>query len=116
MESGESDADEPDYQVIEGDFAVVKFVLAKSRSVHYIAQVDVIDGDKCEGVFLRREFSRHQTISTFMFNDKDEASFPKKDIIRKLPEPQQLGSTACRAGKFTFPCDFTRWDFHSSLY
>ena len=80
MESGESDADEPDYQVIEGDFAVVKFVLAKSRIVHYIARVDVIDGDECEGV--------HQTISTFMINDKDEASFPKKDIIRKLPEPQ----------------------------
>ena len=86
--SGESDADEPDYQVIEGDFAVVKSVLAKSRNVHYIARVDVIDGDECEGVFLRREFSRHQTISTFMINDKDEASFPKKDIIRKLPEPQ----------------------------
>ena len=91
-------------------------MLAKSRIVHYIARVHVIDGDECEGVFLRREFSRHQTISTFMINDKDEASFPKKDIIRKLPEPQQLGGTARRAGKFTFPCDFTRWDFHSSLY
>ena len=53
---------------------------SKSRIVHYIARVDVIDGDECEGV--------HQTISTFMINDKDEASFPKKDIIRKLPEPQ----------------------------
>ena len=37
MESGESDNNEPDYQVIEGDFAVVKLVLAKSRNVHYIA-------------------------------------------------------------------------------
>ena len=52
MESGESDADESDYQVIEGDIAIVKFVLAKSRIVHYIAWVDVIDGNEYEGVFL----------------------------------------------------------------
>ncbi|KAK6168029.1 hypothetical protein SNE40_004071 [Patella caerulea] len=116
MESSESDADEPDYEVVEGDFAVVKFVSAKSRIVHYIARVDIIDGDECEGVFLQREFNRNQTMPTFMINNKDEGAFPKTDIVKKLPDPIQLGGTAHRPGKLTFPCDFTRWDFHSSLY
>ena len=40
-ESGDSDVDDIDYEVIGGGFAVVKFRLAKkSRCVHYIARVD----------------------------------------------------------------------------
>ncbi|XP_041377445.1 uncharacterized protein LOC121389863 [Gigantopelta aegis] len=115
-ESGDSDVDDLDCEIIEGDFAVVKFESAKSRIVHYIARIDVIDGNVCEGVFLKREFSRQQTTPTFCINNNDNASFPKNDIIKKLPAPKQLGGTARRAGKFSFPCDFTLWDFHSSLY
>ena len=33
---GDSDSDNPDYEIIEGDFVVVKFKSAKSRIVHYI--------------------------------------------------------------------------------
>ena len=117
FDSEDSDTDNDfNDEIIEGDFVVVKFQSVKSRFVHYIARIDVIDGDECEGVFLQREFSRVQTKPTFIINESDVSSFPKNDIIKKLPVPQLLGGTARRASKLTFPCNFMRWDFHSSLY
>ena len=117
FDSEDSDTDNDfNDEIIEGDFVVVKFQSVKSRFVHYIARIDVIDGDECEGVFLQREFSRVQMKPTFIINESDVSSFPKNDIIKKLPVPQLLGGTARRASKLTFPCNFMRWDFHSSLY
>ena len=39
----------------------------------YIARIDIIDGDECEGVFLKWEFSRQQTTPTFLINENDNA-------------------------------------------
>ena len=53
FDSEDSDTDNDfNDEIIEGDFVVVKFQSVKSRFVHYIARIDVIDGDECEGVFL----------------------------------------------------------------
>jgi hypothetical protein len=112
----DSDYDFQDNEIIEGDFVVVKFVSGKSRVEHHIARVDVVDGEECEGVFLQRQGSLQQVTPTFVLNEKDDASFPKTDIILKLPVPKMVGGTARLAGKFKFNCDFTQWEFHSTLH
>ena len=44
-----------DFNIIEGDLVVVKLA-GKSRFIHYIARVDILNGEdfKYEGVFLQK--------------------------------------------------------------
>jgi hypothetical protein len=101
-----------DTDIMEGDFVVVR-IAGKSRIVNYIARVDVIDNDteEYEGVFLKKVPNR--AISgdiIFIPNPDDSASFPKKDILSKLPQPKSIGGSARRSCQLMFKCDLSKWD------
>jgi len=115
-DSSDADIISEHEEYMEGDFVVVKLCSAKSRIVHYIARIDTIENNECEGVFLKRENSLVHGTSVFVINKNDEASFSEDDIIMKLPAPHQIGGTVRREEKLTFSCDFSRWDFFTSFY
>ena len=101
-----------DYQlnVMEGDYVIVKYA-GKSRIVHHIAHVDVIDGDDVEGTFLRRVLGRARIgHTTFVLNPEDEASFPRDDIVKKLSTPTRVGGTSRHSNQIKFPCNLDKWD------
>ena len=102
-----SDADD----IIEGDFVIVQS-RGKSRVVYYIAHVDVVDGDEYEGFFLQRMSGKVATDATHKFipNTEDTASFPKSDIVRKLPQPKVIGGSARRSTQLVFKCNLIRWN------
>lgn len=109
----ESDTAEFDStEIIEGDFVVVK-VAGKSRIVHYIARVDEIDFDECQGIFLQKVKGRvGSENSLFIPNPEDEASFSKDDIVHKLPEPKMVGGSMKRQGHLSFPCALKQWNLN----
>ena len=80
-----------DDEIIGGDFVVVRLQSVKSRFVHYIARIDSVHNDECEGNFLQKELHNLQAVTStpiFVIREEDKASFPKTDIIRKLPPPK----------------------------
>uniref|UniRef100_A0AAZ1XKP8 HTH psq-type domain-containing protein n=1 Tax=Oreochromis aureus TaxID=47969 RepID=A0AAZ1XKP8_OREAU len=91
-ESSSDERSEPDVSdLVVGDFVIVRFA-SKSRSHHYIGLVDSFADNEVSARFLRR--IRGITSSkkpTFVFKENDEASFPRKDVLKKLPQPQQAG-------------------------
>ena len=102
FEGEESDA-------IEGDFVVVK-VAGKSRTVYYIARVDVVDGDDFEGVFLKKVAGKVDSEEiSFVPNVVDPAYFSKEDIICKLPQPKTTGGSARRSCQLIFRCKLDKW-------
>lgn len=107
----ESDVDsDGDMDIIEGDFVVVKCA-GKSRFVHYIARVDVLNGEEFqfEGVFLQKVAGKVGTDPVFVPNPDDEAGFELEDIVRKLPQPKSVGSSARCSGQLVFKTDLSRW-------
>jgi len=110
-ESSSDERSEPDVSdLVVGDFVIVKFA-SKCRSHHYIGLVDSLAGNEVSARFLRR--IRGITDSkkpTFAFKEKDEASFPRSDVLKKLPQPQKAGGTARREQQFIFPCDLDSWN------
>ena len=98
-------------EIIEGDFVIVK-ICGKSRVVYYIARVDVVDGDEYEGIFLQRMSGKVATdaIQIFIQNTEDTASFPKSDIVRKLPQPKIIGGSARRSAQLSFKCNLSEWN------
>ena len=78
-----------------------------------MAQIDAMDEDEFEGVFLKRESSLRQNAFVFVINENDEASFSKKDVVMKLSVHRQVGGAA---KKFMFSCDFSNCNFFSSFY
>lgn len=95
--------------IMEGDFVVVK-VDGKSRSVHYIARIDVIDGKEYEGIFLQKVPGRVDSEeATFVPNPDDEAFFPEEDIVYKLPQPKSAGGSSRRSGHLVFKCSLDKW-------
>lgn len=110
-ESSSDERSEPDVSdLVVGDFVIVKFA-SKCRSHHYIGLVDSLTGNEVSARFLRR--IRGITGSkkpTFAFKEKDEASFPRSDVLKKLPQPQKAGGTARREQQFIFPCNLDSWN------
>ena len=90
--SDDSDVDDDQEDIIEGDFVIVK-VHGKTRTMHYIARVDGFDADKYEGVFLRRVLSRNDDRATFVVDTEDEALWLREDIAKKLPTPTVSGTS-----------------------
>ena len=105
--SDDSDVDDDQEDIIEGDFVVVK-VHGKTRTMHYIARVDGFDGDEYEGVFLRRVLIRNDDRATFVVDTEDEALWLREDIAKKLPIPTVSGTS--RRSQFQFRCNLDKWD------
>ena len=105
-----SDAEEmSEDEIIEGDFVVLK-VEGKSREVHYIARIDVVDGDEFEGIFLQKMSEKLQSEqSIFIINSSDQASFMRRDIVKKLPKPKIVGGSARRSCQLMFNCNLSKW-------
>jgi len=105
----ESDDAIDEMDMMEGDFVVVK-VAGKSRFVHYIARIDVIDGKEYEGVFLQKVPGRVDSEdTTFVPNSADEACFTEEDIVYKLPQPKSVGGSRRRSGHLVFKCKLDKW-------
>ena len=47
--------------------------------------------------------------AVFITNQNDEASFPRDDVIHKLPKPTILGGSARRKCQITFNCNLEKW-------
>ena len=90
-----------DEDCIEGDFAIVK-VNGKGRVKHFIACIDAIDDEdqSYEGVFLKETASKTGKDNPIFV--VDEASFPKSDVILKLPASKFIGGSARRNGHLCF--------------
>lgn len=106
----ESDDAVDEMDIMEGDFVVVK-VAGKSRSVHYIARIDVIDGKEYEGIFLQKVPCRADSEeTTFIPDPTDEVYyFPEEDIVYKLPQPKSAGGSRRRSGHLVFKCNLEKW-------
>jgi hypothetical protein len=106
----ESDDAVDEMDIMEGDFVVVK-VAGKSRSVHYIARIDVIDGKEYEGIFLQKVPGRADSEeTTFIPDPTDEVYyFPEEDIVYKLPQPKSAGGSRRRSGHLVFKCNLEKW-------
>lgn len=107
--------DESDYEIddtdrMEGDFVVVK-VAGKSRTVNYIARIDVIDGKEYEGIFLQKVPGRVDAEeTTFIPSPADETYFfTEEDIVSKLPQPTIAGGSRRRMGNLVFNCNLEKW-------
>ena len=106
----ESDDATDEMDIMEGDFVVVK-VAGKSRFVHYIARIDVIDGKEYEGIFLQKVPGRVDSEdTTFVPNTDDEACFTEEDIVYKLPQPKSVGGSRRRSGHLVFKCNLDKWN------
>ena len=104
----DSDVDSP---IIEGDFVVVRCA-GKSRFVHYIARVDILNGEEFEfeGVFLQKVAGKVGTDKpVFVPNPNDEAGFNREDAMHKLPQPKSVGSSTRCSGQLVFNCDLSVW-------
>ena len=103
---------ESDDETIEGDFVVVKLPSGKGRQLHFIARVNVIDGDELEGVFLKRVAanSSYGGKPAFVIDQDDEASFPRQDVVQKLPTPTSLSGSLRKSLQLVFPCNLSKWE------
>uniref|UniRef100_A0A3B4XFV9 Zgc:113274 n=1 Tax=Seriola lalandi dorsalis TaxID=1841481 RepID=A0A3B4XFV9_SERLL len=80
-------------------------------SYHYIGLVDSLAGNEVRARFIRR--IRGITGSkkpTFAFKENNEASVPRSDVLKKLPQPQKVGGTARREQQFVFLCNLDSWN------
>ena len=107
VESDEVSEDSDD-EIIEGDFVVVR-VEGKSREVRYIAQVDVLDNEELEGVFLKKVPQPVGHKPVFILNENDFASFQRKDVVVKLPDPVKNSGSTRKSNQLVFPVDVTMW-------
>lgn len=104
----DSDLDRP---ITEGDFVVVKCA-GKSRFVHYIARVDIINGEdfQFEGVFLQKVAGKvGMDKPVFVPNPLHKAGFNQEDVVHKLPQPKSVFSSARCSGQLVFNCDLSVW-------
>ena len=94
----------------KGDFVLVKF--SGERKMHYyVGLVECLDDTKeeCEGRFLKKgKIDEKSQQPTFTFNDGDECSFPKSDIIILLPHPIVIEETK-RYKRYLFPLNLKAW-------
>lgn len=75
-------------------------------SYNYIGLVESLEGNDVSARFLRSiRGSSGSEKPTFAFKEKDEASFPLSEVLRKLPQPQKAGGPAKREQQITFPCN-----------
>ena len=100
--------EESDDEVIKGDFVVVKME-GKSREIRYIAQVDTIDGDEFEDIFLKKVPQIAGYVPVFIINKTDIAAFQWNDVIAKLPEPVKNTKSTRKCNQLVFPVDTTHW-------
>ena len=95
---------DPTSPILIGDFVVVKF-MGKTGSRYCIGLIENIDEDDVEARFLHKiPANKNCEKATFAFKEKDERSFPRLDVIAKLPQPIKLGGTARREHHYIFPC------------
>ena len=107
--------------IIEGDFVVV-MVKGKSRSLNYIARVDIcmdvvaFGGTSAnanlleyEGTFLKRLPTKDESEVIFTISDCC-SSFVKEDILTKLPTPKVAGESVCRGTQVKFETNLSRWN------
>uniref|UniRef100_A0A4W6C0P6 Zgc:113274 n=1 Tax=Lates calcarifer TaxID=8187 RepID=A0A4W6C0P6_LATCA len=94
-ESSSDERSEPDVlDLVVGDFVIVKFV-SKCIIHLYIGLVDSLEGNEVSARFLRRiRAITGNKKPTFAFKEKDEASFPRSDVLKRLPQLQTAGGTA----------------------
>ena len=105
-----SEAPSEDEECIERDFVVVK-VCGKYRFKHFIARIDIVDGDDYEGVFLKRIASRTGIESSIFVPDPDdEAAFGKEDVVWKLLQPRSVGGLARTSCQLLFKTDLSQWN------
>lgn len=92
-----------------GDYVLVQFA-GKSKIHYYVGVIENTDGDELEGSFMRKgKTDPFLGKPMFFFKFKDECSFPKEDVVRKLPKPTTVGGTARKAKHFVFPCSLDMW-------
>ena len=80
--------------------------------MRFIARVDVIDGYELEGVFLKKvagNFS-YGGKPAFVIDQDDEASFPRQDVVQKLPTPTSLSGSLRKSMQLVFPCNLSKWN------
>ena len=101
-------------QFIEGDYVIVK-VPGKSRTLRFIARIDVVEDKEDDGVFLQKVSSRvsndEDTDITFILNENDCGAFTANDIMCKLPQPKMVGGSARKANQLKFACDLAEHGF-----
>ena len=96
--------------ITKGDFVIVK-CCGKSRFVHYIARVDMLNGEELqfEGVFLQKVAGKVGVDNpVFVPNPSDE----QEDVMHKLPQPKSVGSSARCFGQLMFNCDLSLWQLN----
>lgn len=65
-----------------------------------------LDGNEVNARFLQRiRDSTGKKKPAFAFKKNDKGSFPRSDVLKKLPQPQRVGGTARREQQFIFPCN-----------
>jgi len=82
------DGDIIDFDIIEGDFVIVK-VEGKSIAVNVGARIDSKDDIEYEGVLLKKAPTKDPTDRPyFIIKEEDKDSFMKEDIVVKLSNPE----------------------------
>ena len=98
--------------ISECDFVIVK-CYGKSRFVHYIARVDILNREKFQfaGVFLTKVAGEvgADNLVVFVPNPNDEAGFEQEDVVHKLPQPKSVDSSAHCSDQLMFNCDLPLW-------
>ena len=72
--------------------------------------MDVIDGNELEGIFLKKVASSFTSGGkpAFVIDQDDEASFPRQDVVQKLPTPSSLSGSLCKTMQLVFPCNLSK--------
>ena len=104
----ENDTDIDPKDIIEGNFVVVQ-VHEKEQLKFFIARVDFIDVEDCEGVFLKRLPHKVNGLIVFVPNECDAASFVKNGVLDKLHEPKRVGGTKRTECQLMFQCNLDQW-------
>ena len=73
-----------------------------NRCKHFIARIDMVDGDDYKGIFLKR------------IANKNETTFAKDDVVVKLSTPLSTGSSSRTRCQLCCKENLPQWDISSA--
>lgn len=108
-ESSEESSDDDLKILAVGDFVVVEYAgKAKSKTYRLLEKVSE---DELQARFLKRgRVCPMLEKPTFTLKSMDEGTFPREDVLKKLPKPMTVGGTARREKQLVFPCSLEKWN------